>query len=117
MPALRNRVVRLVGLKDLGGLAARQPGKPAEAYRLGDRVGVARLADGRELALKLQYPGIAATVAIDMRLLRGLLRALERPGGGRGAPPDAVLLGRVCPMWWCPRSGPSCDTPAPSARA
>lgn len=36
--ALRNRVVRLVGLKHLGSM---KPGaKPAEAYRLGERVGI-----------------------------------------------------------------------------
>jgi predicted unusual protein kinase regulating ubiquinone biosynthesis (AarF/ABC1/UbiB family) len=56
----------------------------------------ARLADGRELALKLQYPGIAATVASDMRLLRGLLLGpLSGLTLGEGALPDAALLGRV----------------------
>jgi len=56
----------------------------------------ARLADGRELALKLQYPGIAATVASDMRLLRGLLLGpLSGLVLGEGALPDAALLGRV----------------------
>ncbi|MDT8998626.1 AarF/ABC1/UbiB kinase family protein [Paucibacter sp. APW11] len=33
----------------------------------------ARLHDGRQVALKLQYPGMAATVRSDMQLLRGLL--------------------------------------------
>ncbi|QPF76145.1 AarF/ABC1/UbiB kinase family protein [Roseateles sp. DAIF2] len=56
----------------------------------------ARLADGCELALKLQYPGIAATVASDMRLLRGLLLGpLSGLALGEGALPDAALLGRV----------------------
>lgn len=56
----------------------------------------ARLADGRELALKLQYPGIAATVASDMRLLRGLLLGpLSGLALGEGALPDAALLERV----------------------
>lgn len=36
----------------------------------------AQLADGRELAVKLQYPGIAATVKSDMRMLRSLLGVL-----------------------------------------
>jgi predicted unusual protein kinase regulating ubiquinone biosynthesis (AarF/ABC1/UbiB family) len=56
----------------------------------------ARLADGRELALKLQYPGIAATVASDMRLLRGLLLGpLRSLALGEAALPDEALLGRV----------------------
>lgn len=37
--ALRNRVVSLVGLKNLGHLGEIR-GKPASAYRVGDRVGV-----------------------------------------------------------------------------
>lgn len=38
--ALRNRAVRLVGLKDVGALGHVDPAKPAEAYRPGDRVGI-----------------------------------------------------------------------------
>ena len=38
--ALRNKVVRLVGLKDLGGLGELNPAKPASAYVPGDRVGI-----------------------------------------------------------------------------
>lgn len=37
---LRNRVVRLFGLKDLGQLSAVQPAKSAADYRIGDRVGI-----------------------------------------------------------------------------
>lgn len=37
---LRNRIVRLVGLKDLGALGGVRSGKPAAAYRPGDRVGI-----------------------------------------------------------------------------
>ena len=37
--ALRNKIVRFVGLKDLGGLGDLNPLKPASAYALGDRVG------------------------------------------------------------------------------
>lgn len=37
---LRNRVVQLVGLKDLGALARVDPAKPDTAYRPGDRVGI-----------------------------------------------------------------------------
>jgi len=38
--AMRNRVVRLVGLKHLGSLPPQDGGKPAGAYRLGERVGI-----------------------------------------------------------------------------
>lgn len=37
---LRNRLVRLVGLKDLGGLGGFDPSKPESAYAPGDRVGI-----------------------------------------------------------------------------
>ncbi len=38
--ALRNRVVSLVGLKNLGGLGDVNAAKPAGDYRVGDRVGI-----------------------------------------------------------------------------
>ena len=38
--ALRNQVVQLFGLKNLGGLRAFDPSKPESAYLPGDRVGV-----------------------------------------------------------------------------
>ncbi|GJI99739.1 hypothetical protein RugamoR64_02780 [Duganella rhizosphaerae] len=38
--ALRNRVVSLVGLKNLGGIGDFNPTKPASDYRVGDRVGI-----------------------------------------------------------------------------
>jgi Protein of unknown function (DUF2867) len=38
--ALRNRVVSLVGLKNLGHLGAFDSSKPASTYRVGDRVGI-----------------------------------------------------------------------------
>lgn len=38
--ALRNRVVALVGLKNLGHLGALTAAKPASSYRVGDRVGI-----------------------------------------------------------------------------
>ncbi|WP_437880831.1 DUF2867 domain-containing protein [Pseudomonas sp. LRF_L74] len=37
---LRNRLVSLVGLKNLGHLGDIDPYKPASAYRVGDRVGI-----------------------------------------------------------------------------
>ena len=37
---LRNKAVQLVGLKDLGGMASFDTGKPGLAYKPGDRVGI-----------------------------------------------------------------------------
>lgn len=37
---LRNRVVSMLGLKNLGTLSALDPAKPASAYQIGDRVGI-----------------------------------------------------------------------------
>ncbi|MDQ1814744.1 DUF2867 domain-containing protein [Massilia sp. CCM 9210] len=37
---LRNRVVAMLGLKNLGTLSGLDPAKPASAYRPGDRVGI-----------------------------------------------------------------------------
>lgn len=37
---VRNRVVGLFGLKDLGALSHMAPDKPPEAYQVGDRVGI-----------------------------------------------------------------------------
>ncbi len=38
--ALRNQAVRLVGLKHLGHLATGLASKPADAYQVGDRIGI-----------------------------------------------------------------------------
>ncbi len=38
--AVRNRVVARLGLKNLGALGQVDPDKPAQAYRVGDRVGI-----------------------------------------------------------------------------
>jgi hypothetical protein len=43
--ALRNRVVALFGLKDLGHLGSLPPFKDAAAYRIGERVGIFTLLD------------------------------------------------------------------------
>jgi hypothetical protein len=40
MMALRNRIVGLFGLKNLGHLGNLKKSKPASAYRVGDRVGI-----------------------------------------------------------------------------
>lgn len=37
---LRNRIVSMVGLKDLGGMGDIDPHKPADSYRVGDRVAI-----------------------------------------------------------------------------
>jgi predicted unusual protein kinase regulating ubiquinone biosynthesis (AarF/ABC1/UbiB family) len=49
----------------------------------------ARLDDGTEVAVKVQYPGIAETIDSDLRLLRSMLRTV---GGKRiGLPPDELI--------------------------
>ncbi|SHM24382.1 Protein of unknown function [Duganella sacchari] len=40
---LRNRIVQLVGLQDLGLLTDIDPDKPASAYKVGDRIGIFRI--------------------------------------------------------------------------
>lgn len=45
---LRNKTVRMAGLKDLGGLGAIDPAKPAASYRPGDRIGIFTLQKSRE---------------------------------------------------------------------
>ncbi|MBY6264998.1 DUF2867 domain-containing protein [Azospirillum sp. 412522] len=45
---LRNKAVRMIGLKDLGALGAVDPAKPPASYRPGDRVGIFSLVDIRE---------------------------------------------------------------------
>lgn len=50
--ALRNRLVRLVGLKDLGGLGGIDPARSPDSYRPGDRVGIfTMIANGEDEAL------------------------------------------------------------------
>lgn len=46
--ALRNKIVRFIGLKDLGGLEELNPSKPASAYMPGDRVGIFTLISNSE---------------------------------------------------------------------
>lgn len=46
--SLRNRVVKLAGLKDLGGMSSFDPAKPAAAYRPGDRAGIFTLISNNE---------------------------------------------------------------------
>ncbi|KAA0595809.1 hypothetical protein J2848_002988 [Azospirillum lipoferum] len=45
---LRNKAVRLIGLKDLGALGAVDPAKPIGSYRPGDRIGIFTLVESRE---------------------------------------------------------------------
>lgn len=50
--AIRNRVVRLFGLKDVGSMS-RGARKPASAYRIGDRIGIFTIVAIREDELLL----------------------------------------------------------------
>lgn len=92
--SLRNRLVRLVGLKDLGGLDAFDPAKPAAAYVPGDRIGIFTL---------LANTDTEALLGDSDRHLDVVLSVCKRPATETGAVPVAVttlvhvhnLLGRL----------------------
>lgn len=56
------------------------------------QVHAATLASGAAVAVKLQYPGMAASIGSDMRMLRSLLQTL---GGHSEALPKASIIDRV----------------------
>ncbi len=56
------------------------------------QVHAATLHSGESVAVKLQYPGMAASVGSDMQLMRGLLKTLA---GSTSAMPKAELIDRV----------------------
>ena len=56
------------------------------------QVHAATLATGEAVAVKLQYPGMAASIGSDMRLLRSLLQTL---GGRSETLPKASIIDRV----------------------
>lgn len=45
---VRNAIVARLGLKNMGALSGIAPGKPAQAYRIGDRAGIFRLLELHE---------------------------------------------------------------------
>ena len=55
------------------------------------QVHAARMCDGSDVVLKVQRPGIGATIAADVRLLRGAARALQSTPRGALANPVAVV--------------------------
>lgn len=64
--ALRNRVVSLVGLKNLGHLGAVDPAKPASSYRVGDRVGIFSLCHVSENEVILSDADKHLTVKVSL---------------------------------------------------
>jgi len=70
--ALRNRVVRLFGLKDVGSMR-RTGDRPADAYRPGDRLGIFTIisSDAHELVLGIDDSHLDVRVSVS------------KPGGGR----------------------------------
>ncbi len=56
------------------------------------QVHAATLADGQAVAVKLQYPGMAASIGSDMGMLRSLLQSLSQRST---AMPDAAIVDRV----------------------
>jgi predicted unusual protein kinase regulating ubiquinone biosynthesis (AarF/ABC1/UbiB family) len=56
----------------------------------------ARLKDGMEVAVKIQYPGMAQTIQTDLALLRSSLPLLQQAvGGGKLALPNDSLIDQV----------------------
>lgn len=92
--ALRNTLVRLVGLKDLGRMNALSPSKPASAYVPGDRVGI--------FTLMSNSPNEALLGDCD-RHLDVVLSVYTHPSGPAGVQSVSVttvvhihnLLGRI----------------------
>jgi predicted unusual protein kinase regulating ubiquinone biosynthesis (AarF/ABC1/UbiB family) len=56
------------------------------------QVHYASLADGTAVAVKVQYPGIGASINSDLRMLRGMLETL---GPGSGVMPRAALVDQM----------------------
>lgn len=91
---LRNKIVRFIGLKDLGGLAELNPSKLASAYAPGDRVGV--------FTLISNLPNEALLGDRDKHL-DVILSIYKHPPGQNGVQPISVttvvhihnLLGRI----------------------
>jgi predicted unusual protein kinase regulating ubiquinone biosynthesis (AarF/ABC1/UbiB family) len=82
-PAMAPEEARAVIEAELGApperLFATFDPEPAAAASLG-QVHRATLADGRAVAVKVQYPGIAESIAADLKLLRRLLAAQKIAG-------------------------------------
>jgi hypothetical protein len=93
--SLRNRIVALFGLKDLGSLAAFEQAKPASAYREGDMLGIFsilhlsdneiilgdsdRHLDVRVSVCKLERPGrgsVAVSTVVHVKNLLGCVYML-----------------------------------------
>jgi predicted unusual protein kinase regulating ubiquinone biosynthesis (AarF/ABC1/UbiB family) len=59
------------------------------------QVHAARLHSGEAVAVKLQYPGMAASVSSDMALIRGLLQAVMASTQGASALPSEAITRHV----------------------
>lgn len=64
---------------------------PAAAASLG-QVHRARWADGREVAVKVQYPGVREALASDLRMLSAVSRVIARLASGVALPPLVAEL-------------------------
>lgn len=91
---LRNKLVQLVGLKDLGALGGFDPAKPDSAYAPGDRVGIFTLISNTDNE---------ALLGDSDKHLDVVLSIFKHPPGSNGIPSISIttvvhvhnLLGRV----------------------
>lgn len=101
LAGLRDRVPPL-GLLEIRSVVERELGAPLERHfrTFGTRpigaaslaqVHVAELEDGSPVAVKIQYPGLEDSLAVDLVLVRGALRVLARLTGRRGLDAEPLL--------------------------
>ena len=91
---IRNKLVRLVGLKDLGGLGELSPSKPASAYAPGDRVGIFTLIDN------LPHEALLGDCDKHLDVVLSIYKHPPVPGGIQSVSVTTVvhihnLLGRI----------------------
>src|SRR5207245_11373078 len=67
---------------DDGAIAAASIGQVYRARLRADRDDISRTLAGREVAIKIQYPGVDAVVRADMQNLGLILRVLKRVAPG-----------------------------------
>lgn len=79
--ALRNGLVRLVGLKSVGAIRV-SGGKPAAAYRVGDRLGIftIRAMDEREILMGIDDRHLNVQVSIVKPIINPIIKTMAQSG-------------------------------------